>query len=140
LSQLTEKTNQFNVLKKPLDEEEIRNFIQSKDYKIFHGHLFDVFGDYGVVIFALVEIQNEIWHIHSLLMSCRVFGRNIEEAFLGEIIKRACEYDAQEITISFEESDKNAPAKEFVNKYFEKGFKVVNQNINHPEWIKIKKI
>lgn len=135
LTQLTEKTNQFNVFKKPFIDEDIRSFIASKNHKIFHGQLQDVFGDYGVVAFALVEIRGDMWHICSMLMSCRVFGRDVEEAFLGEIIKCAYKEGVKNITITFAESEKNAPAKEFVSKHFKEGYKKVEEKPHQPAWI-----
>ncbi len=138
LAQLTEKTNQFNILKHPLTEEEIREYIKSKDHKIFHGQLQDAFGDYGVVVFALVDIKKDVWHIRSMLMSCRVFGRDVEEAFLGEIIKRAHKEGAKQITIAFAESEKNAPAKEFVTKHFKEGYLHVKEHPSQPAWVTTK--
>lgn len=135
LSQLTEKTNQFNTLKAPLTEQEVQDYITSKKHKIFHGQLQDIFGDYGVIIFALIDIEKDVWHIRSLLMSCRVFGRDVEEAFLSEIIKRAYTEGIKKITIAFSESEKNAPAKEFVLKHFSAGHKDVSVSPYQPQWI-----
>ena len=138
LAQLTEKTNQFNTLKSPLTEEEIKSYIVSDKHKIFYGQLQDMFGDYGVVVFALIDIEKEKWHIRSMLMSCRVFGRDVEEAFLAEIIKRAHQEGVKTITIAFAESEKNAPAKEFVNKHFSSTHKVVVPSPYQPKWVQTK--
>lgn len=135
LVQLTEKTNQFNTEKRPFTEEELRGFIKSPNHTIFHGQLVDTFGDYGVIVFALVDIQKEVWHIRSMLMSCRVFGRDVEAAFLAEITKRAYERGAKRMTISFSSSEKNAPAKEFVDRHFKEGYMSVAENTPTPAWI-----
>jgi FkbH-like protein len=137
LAQLTEKTNQFNTLKHPFTEDDIRSFITSDEHKIFHGQLQDTFGDYGVVVFALVDIKKDEWHIRSMLMSCRVFGRDVEEVFLGEIIKRAHKEGAKRVTIAFAESEKNAPAKEFVSKHFKEGYVEVKENPSQPAWVTV---
>ena len=43
LAQLTEKTNQFNILKHPLTESEIEAFATSGSHFIWHGRLEDIF-------------------------------------------------------------------------------------------------
>ncbi|MEK7608033.1 MAG: HAD-IIIC family phosphatase [Patescibacteria group bacterium] len=138
LSQLTEKTNQFNTLKKPLTEAEVKKFVKSKNHAVFHARLQDRFGDYGVIAFALVEKKKEEWHIRSLLMSCRVFGREVEDAFMAFILKRARESGAIRVTIAFEPTEKNVPAKEFVEKHFPGKTREVPKNPYHPGWIRTK--
>lgn len=136
LAQLTEKTNQFNVDKQPMTEEEIVSYIQSPKHHVFYGRLQDVFGDYGVVVFAVVEERGSRWHLRSLLMSCRVFGRAVEDAFLSAIAKRASEEGIESLSIDFRQSEKNAPAKEFVDTRFPDGACLVS-SISAPTWIQI---
>jgi FkbH-like protein len=133
LAQLTEKTNQFNTLKEPLSEAQIKAFIESKDHAIYHASLQDNFGDHGVILFALVEKNKETWNIKSLLMSCRVFGRDVEEAFLAMLMKKAYEEGVTSISISFAETEKNIPAKEFIDKHFVGFRKEVGGEIRFPE-------
>lgn len=136
LAQLTEKTNQFNTCKKLLTEEEIKNFIKSPNHAVFHARLQDKFGDYGIIAFSLVDKKKDVWHIQSLLMSCRVFGREVEEAFMGMILKRATEERVKRMTIAFEETPKNAPAREFVLKHFNQGEYNISKTPYIPYWIK----
>lgn len=138
LAQLTEKTNQFNTDKRPFSEEEVREFIESPDHRVFHARLTDKFGDYGIVLFALVEIRGTTWHIASMLMSCRAFGREIEHAFLSYIATRAAKERADILTVSFIETTKNIPAKEFVESVFPTGQISVTQVQEPPVWITIK--
>lgn len=137
LSQLTEKTNQFNSLKRPLSEKDISDFIQSRSHAVFHARLQDKFGDYGIIAFALVEKSASEWHIKSLLMSCRVFGREVEEAFLSAILARAKDSGANRLTIESEETPKNAPVREFIAKHFLRGALDIPVVPYRPTWIKI---
>jgi FkbH-like protein len=118
LAQLTEKTNQFNIAKHPYTEEELTGFISNPMYEVYHGRLQDSFGDYGVVIFAIVAKNESIWHIETFLMSCRVFGRGVEDALFCRILEDAKKAGAKEVTISYQESEKNIPAKEFIDANF----------------------
>lgn len=119
LSQLTEKTNQFNTNKVVMTKEEIMDFVASPNHAVFHISARDVYGDYGVIGFALVSKSDDIWSIESLLMSCRALGRGIEEAFISMIAENAKEDGVRRLVIVFNETEKNIPAKIFVERYFD---------------------
>lgn len=135
LAQLTEKTNQFNTNKRPLSEDEMRAYIQSPLHHVFHARLSDIFGAYGIVVFALVEERGAEWHIDQMLMSCRIFGRSVEEAFLAFIAGRAGVAGAERLTLAFAETPKNIPAREFANKYFPAGEYDIGTPFVTPVWI-----
>lgn len=118
LSQMTGKTNQFNIAKTPYTEDDINMFIEDPSYEVYHGRLQDTFGDYGIIIFAVVKKSEDRWHIQDMLMSCRVFGRGVEHALLKTICEDATTVGAQKVTIAFKESEKNMPAKEFIDTHF----------------------
>ena len=59
ISQMTGKTNQFNIDKKPYTEEEIRTFIESSEYVVFQGKLSDRFGDYGIIALAIAKKEEK---------------------------------------------------------------------------------
>lgn len=134
LAQLTEKTNQFNTNKRILTEEDLAAYIRSPHHQVVYGKLQDVFGDYGIVLFALVEMQGSRWHIDSLLMSCRVFGRGAEDAFLAALAERARAAGAEELVISFIPTEKNMPAKEFVDTRCTNGTCILANKVA-PPWI-----
>lgn len=138
LAQLTEKTNQFNTDKRPLSEAEIHGAIAHPTRHVFYVSLTDRFGDYGVILFALVEEGGEAWHISQLLMSCRVFGRAVEDAFFATLAGRAKAAGATSITISYTETPKNIPAKEFIDRYFTDNVHWLNAKTIAPAWIHTK--
>ncbi|MFA5942636.1 MAG: HAD-IIIC family phosphatase [Candidatus Paceibacterota bacterium] len=135
LAQLTEKTNQFNVKKRPLSEQEIETFMRDGSYTVFHARAIDQFGDQGIIAFALVHKENKQWNIDSLLISCRVVGRGIEDAFLAAIAKRAGEEGAHTISITFEPSEKNELARSFVERIFKNSSTVPVGQFRMPDWI-----
>ena len=137
LAQLTEKTNQFNVKKRPMSEKEIVSFIQSENYAVFHAQAVDQFGDQGIVAFALVCKEKKLWHIESLLMSCRVIGRGIEDAFVAAIAQRAALSGAMSLGITFEPSEKNEPARAFVERIFGGARTIASDIMRPPKWIAI---
>ncbi len=137
LSQLTEKTNQFNVLKRPLTEDEIVSYMNNPDYSVFHARFRDKFGDYGVIAFALVHKKNALWHMSSLLISCRALGRDVENAFVGTIAKLAKERGAGKLTVAFEETPKNLPALTFIKEHLSNKERDTAKPIFIPDWIRV---
>lgn len=135
LSQLTEKTNQFNTKKRPLSEKEIETFIQDRFYAVFHAQAVDQFGDQGIIAFALIHKGKDLWRIESFLMSCRVVGRGIEDAFLAAIAQRAREEGAHSISITFEPSEKNELARSFVERIFKNSSSVPVLQLLKPDWV-----
>jgi FkbH-like protein len=138
LAQLTAKTNQFNVNKRPLTKDEILALISHPEYKVFHGRLLDRFGDHGIINLAIVKNQDSVWHLEQLLMSCRVIGRGVEEAFLAAIGQTAKQSNVRRLSISFVQTEKNKPAEEFIKKNFKNNAVSVDKIVNPPDWLTIK--
>ncbi len=138
LAQMTGKTNQFNVNKIPMTEEEMMGFIEHPEYKVFHGHVADRFGEHGITNLAIVKKNGEDWNIEHFLMSCRVIGRGIEDAFLTTIADSARKEGAKRLLITFIPTEKNAPAQEFINRRFINNETIVEDTPSLPTWITIK--
>jgi len=109
--------------------------MRSDGHAVFHAQAVDQFGDQGIIAFALVEKGKDRWHVKSLLMSCRVLGRGIEEAFVAEIAARAAASGAQSISVTCEPSEKNEPARVFVQRRFGSAKEVSTADITRPHWI-----
>lgn len=126
LAQMTQKTNQFNTNPEPWSEAQLRAFAADPQHKVFSGKVTDKFGDYGIVLLALVETSPAAWCIRSLLMSCRAFGRGIEDAFLARLETRAREAGANRLTLQLRETQKNLPACDFAARLFPNGFRTLS--------------
>jgi len=115
LSQLTEKTNQFNLFKKIYSEKDISEFIKNKKNNIFALKVTDKFGDLGITNLAMVKMIDKDIFIDAFLMSCRIFERNVEYKFLQMIIKKLNLNKKSCIKIKYKSTLKNKPAKTFLN-------------------------
>jgi FkbH-like protein len=138
LAQLTEKTNQFNINKNPLSEEEITKLIKQDDYKVIHGRLTDRFGDHGIINLIIIKKQDDVWYLEQLLMSCRVIGRGVEDALLSVIGQMAKSNQVKKLNINFRQTEKNKPAEDFVNKHFKNNLILVDEIAVLPSWITVK--
>jgi FkbH-like protein len=87
LSQMTQKTNQFNTTTKRYTENDIEKFIKDTNVKIFAFTIKDKFGSYGITSLIIVnKIEEYRANLDTFLLSCRVIGRNLEFALMDFII------------------------------------------------------
>jgi FkbH-like protein len=88
IAQLTQKTNQFNLTTRRYTEPEIAALAASPDAVVWWLELTDRFGSNGIVgVLILRRRAPEVWTVDTFLLSCRVIGRTVEQAFLAH----ACE-------------------------------------------------
>ena len=83
ITQLVNKTNQFNLTTKRYSQAQIEKLMSSQ--KVFSFRVKDRFGDMGIVGVAII-IDNTI---DTLLLSCRVLGRGIEDRIMDILIKES---------------------------------------------------
>lgn len=80
-AQLINKTNQFNTTTRRYSIEEVSRFAAAPDHLTFQFRLIDRFGDNGLVsVMILRPVPGEptVLDIDTWVMSCRVFGRQLE--------------------------------------------------------------
>lgn len=129
-AQLTQKTNQFNLTTKRYTEVEIEGFMSQPEATIFTIFVKDKFGESGLTGLAIIvrehEAQQRTATIDSLLMSCRIIGRNIEHVFLGYIIESLAREGIQTIRASYVPTKKNMQVAGF---YEDHGFSLTHTGI-----------
>ncbi|MBR0934928.1 HAD family hydrolase [Bradyrhizobium jicamae] len=90
VTQLINKSNQFNLTTRRYTEAQIEQLEGSDDVMTLHVRLFDKFGDNGIICVIICRPSRPgTWTIDTWLMSCRVLGRCVEQAVLSEILNRA---------------------------------------------------
>ena len=82
VTQLINKTNQFNLTTIRRDEAEVASLIGSADHRVYAAEVSDRFGSYGLVAVAIVAADAEAWEVDTFLMSCRVLRRGVEDAIM----------------------------------------------------------
>lgn len=118
ISQLTLKTNQFNLTTKRYQEEDIRKFSQDNKKLVGCARVTDKFGDNGITGAFIINKDNNIeWSIDTFLLSCRVMGRGVENGILDHIIKIAKNEGIQKIRGWYMPTTKNKPSENFLHDY-----------------------
>lgn len=114
LSQLTQKTNQFNLTTHRYSEQDMSRFIDSPDTAVYHFSLADNFGDSGIVGLAIVEKSAPSARLDTFLMSCRVIGRRAEQAFLDRIMESLQAQDIEQLVAEYTPTRKNVLVATFL--------------------------
>lgn len=121
ISQLTQKTNQFNLTTRRYSEDDIRGLARD-GWKIWTVGARDVFGDYGIVGCAMLSPGGRL---DNFLLSCRVLGRGIETSLLAHVFQEAKRAGAAKLIAEFIPTKKNKPAENFLP---EAGFSAVKKD------------
>lgn len=134
--QLVQKTNQFNLTTRRHSSAQIEAFLSSDRAAVYVLRNRDAFGDNGLVGIAVL-INEEgaaapTWRIDSLLMSCRVLGRTIEQCFLHHLVSEAQKRDARFVIGEFIPTSKNALVQNF---YRDSGFSCVESVEAGSRWL-----
>ncbi|MCM8532282.1 MAG: HAD-IIIC family phosphatase, partial [Lentisphaeraceae bacterium] len=117
LSQLSQKTNQFNVTTRRYSEAEIASFIASENFHVYSFILDDKFGSYGLSAMAIVETCGTQAEIDTFLMSCRVIGRNVEFNFFNFIFQDLLKSGTEEIRASYIKTAKNSQVEKLWDEF-----------------------
>jgi FkbH-like protein len=142
ISQLTLKTNQFNLTTRRYQEEEIRKFSKDENFTVGCVQVLDKFGDNGVTGAYVVKKNGTSWILDTFLLSCRIIGRGVEDAMLSHILKDAKNNGIKEFKAEFIPTSKNKPAENFLSEFgFEKQDKFwvynLNNNIKSPNHLMV---
>ena len=114
VSQMTQKTNQFNLTTRRYSTGDIRAFLESAEADVVALKVRDRVSDLGLVGMAIVTYDGAVASIDTLLMSCRALGRGVEDALLSVIANNAQEHrGSSRIVGTYLETAKNAMVKEF---------------------------
>ena len=115
ISQLTLKTNQFNLTTKRYQEEDIKKISQDNKKLIGCARVEDKFGDNGITgVFIIDKADNEEWIIDTFLLSCRIIGRGVEEEIINHIMTLAKKNNVNKIIADFIPTKKNKPSESFL--------------------------
>ena len=117
--QMTQKTNQFNLTTHRYTEDDIRAML-ADGAKIWTLAVRDKFGDNGITGLMIVTKDGEV---DTLLLSCRVLGKGIEEAFVKTVLGQL---DVDEVRAKYIPTEKNGQVAEFWNRI---GFNVERMNV-----------
>jgi FkbH-like protein len=124
IAQLHQRTNQFNLTNERLTEADLSRTADGPETRlVYSGSVRDRFGDLGLVVASAVDINSNTAVIRSLVMSCRVIGRQVERAFLSALVQQLQTDEVHIVVGLFKPTPKNAVAEHV---YRDFGFEPTN--------------
>lgn len=111
ITQLINKTNQFNLTTRRYTEAEVAACMQDEGCITLAGRLEDKFGDNGLVSAIIGRVRGDAVHIELWVMSCRVFKREFELAMFDALAAACLERGVRTILGAYLPTAKNAPVK-----------------------------
>lgn len=123
ISQLTQRSNQFNLRTVRYTEAEIAEIAASDKYLTLYFTLRDKFGDHGLISVVILEKQDEALFVNEWLMSCRVLKRTVEELIVNTMIKTAADNGFSRVIGEYIPTAKNSMVKDIYEKM---GFKRID--------------
>jgi FkbH-like protein len=124
LSQMTQKTNQFNLTTKRYTESDLRNLI-ANGAMVTYMALKDKFGDNGISAMCIMQTENDEIIIDSFLLSCRILGREVEKVYLYYLLNKLFDQNKHKIKAHYIPSSKNIQTIDFYEKL---GLTLLNTN------------
>ena len=132
ITQLTNKSNQFNLTTRRYTAAEMEEIWKDPRYIRLYGKLTDRFGDNGVVSVVIGRKEEDICHIELWLMSCRVLKRDMEQAMLDRLAEEAAAAGCRVIRGYYYPTKKNGMVK---NLYGTFGFSRIREDPDgNTEW------
>jgi FkbH-like protein len=115
--QLVNKTNQFNLTTRRTTQEEVAAIIADPHLLSLQIRLLDRFGDNGIIAIVIGRLLDEAdMLIDTWLMSCRVLGRQVEEATLNLVTAEARRLGATQLIGEYRPTAKNGMVRDHYQK------------------------
>jgi FkbH-like protein len=126
ITQLINKSNQFNLTTRRYTEAEVAALEADPALFTLQVRLLDAFGDNGMISVIICRpLSPARWEIDTWLMSCRVLGRRVEQMVLRELLLHARERGVETLVGIYLPTAKNGLVKDHYEKL---GFALVTRD------------
>ena len=114
VAQLSQRTNQFNLSARRRSEAELTALLSTPGVLGYAVEVADRFGAYGLVGVVIGQVEGDHVWLDTLLLSCRVLGRGIEQGLLSCLKQVLESYGLQALVADFYPTAKNQPVADFL--------------------------
>jgi FkbH-like protein len=112
VTQLINKTNQFNLRTRRLTEKDVEAMQADPAVLTLQARLGDTFGDMGLISVVTCKIEGAGATVTDWLMSCRVLGRRVEEATYDALVMALSARGVEHLAASYSPTAKNSMVRE----------------------------
>jgi FkbH-like protein len=112
VAELVQRTNQLNFSGQKYDRDQLRRILDDSMLEKYALHCSDKFGTYGLIGFGMVRHSAGAIQIQDLMLSCRVQGKLVEQAFFDHLETQHNRENAGQLRVNFVETKRNQPARQ----------------------------
>jgi FkbH-like protein len=131
ISQLMQRSNQFNLTTRRLSVAECAALRADSKFLTLYADLSDRLGAHGLISVVIVERDAHRLWIRDWLMSCRVLGRGVEQFLMNLVVQHARERDLSAIIGNYRRTAKNPMVENFFTQF---GFVKTAETADVAEW------
>ena len=131
ISQLINKSNQFNVTTRRRSEAEVEALMTDPTHYGFSVRLSDKFGDNGLISVVIAGVEGTTATVDTWLMSCRVLKRQMEDEVVNEIVRLAILRGCTEVIGHYLPTEKNSMVRDLFPRM---GFTLVEEKPECTTW------
>jgi len=135
--ELFQRVNQFNSVGRKLSKADIERLLEN-NYELIEYSVSDRHGSDGIVAVTLVRQESNQLIIHDFLLSCRVFGRNIEKSIIYYLMKYQKANNCSELKAVHSKLSTNAASSAFLSRIINKNGVVNQEKVDLHDCIEIK--
>jgi FkbH-like protein len=116
ISELSQKTNQFNLTCRRYSVVEIDRIMDSNSASVYSLVVMDKFGNSGLTGAVILRYESSVAFVENFFMSCRVLGRGIETKIWPSIVADALNRGCIELYTEYVPSAKNSQVADFYDR------------------------
>ena len=116
ISELSKKSNQFNLTTRRYSVAEIEQMMVSDSHCVYSLVVNDKFGNAGLTGVVIMRYEGMVAIVENFLMSCRVIGRGVETGIWNRIVTEAMQRGCTELRAAYLPSAKNAQVVDFYDR------------------------
>ncbi|MBO8204972.1 HAD-IIIC family phosphatase [Prochlorococcus marinus] len=131
--QLFNRTNQFNLKGSKYNKKSIFKQLINGDY--YYGYLSDNVGAEGIISVIGFQNSNNKIKVIDFILSCRVFGKSIEDAMLLPLLEQS-KADEKDVFFDFVSTKQNKSIEKYLSNLTKKAFSLSKKDaIKHFDYI-----
>jgi FkbH-like protein len=115
-TQLLNKTNQMNLSTRRMSDAELMRWAEAENHAVWTFRVADRFGDAGLTGLVGFEGAPEWGRIVDFVLSCRIFGRKVEETMLAVAVRHARGLGLPDVRLEYLPTARNRPCLDFLRR------------------------
>jgi len=112
VAELVQRTNQLNFSGHKYTRPQLDTILANPQLEKYVLRSSDKYGTYGTVGFSIVEPGEGILQVRDFMLSCRVQGKFIEQAFFHHLVQHHNPDGAARLWVNFCPTERNKPARQ----------------------------